>query len=777
MVDVIRVYRVGVFEDNFPFSFRGKDGRITGFAHELLIAVERVMGLRLQRVEGTTKDLYAQFSEGRIDLMQSFAQFPEREEIADFSVPYVSMAGTVFVRKALEPPRTLEDLRGRRILVHAGSLGETVLRRAGLGDSIIHVASVEEAFERVAEGEGDATMAARLTGLAILHQKKYRMITQVDLPVSGYDVRYCFGVREGDAKLLALMNEGLAVLVQTGEFNRIYQKWFGHLEPDKYTVEQIYGAVAVGLALALLVAVAAAVKQRRLRKRIVEQAEALRVSEESHRGIFEGARDGLLVLERRSEGLYVEQINPAAARLLGREASQVQGNRWAEVMASDCLLAAAVEAAIARGLTEEFEHARSADAGSLRVRVTPLVERSLVALTDVTEAAVARKRLRQQEEQLRQKQKLEAVGTLAGGVAHDFNNLLTAIMGNVELSILELGRDHPQTPGLKLALTAGKRARDLVQQILAFSRQNPPKREVVALRPLVGETIDLLRSLARGAVEFEVNLAPNLPPILADPAQVYQVLMNVGTNAVQAMRGQPGRLNFRAEVVEVGSEMQAQHPDLGLGRYVRIGLQDTGPGMTAELQRRIFEPFFTTKPPGEGTGLGLSVVHGIMQQHGGVVTLYSQVGRGTLFHLYFPVADDGAKISADAPSAPRAAGEGRVLFVDDDPAVVQTTSGMLVHLGYTVSAHTRPEEAWTEFLGNPGGFDLVISDLTMPGLNGLQLLARIRSARRAQSCVLSSGFFSEAESREALALGLVLLPKPLSYDSLGKAVAAATRRT
>lgn len=771
------MYRVGVFEDNFPFSFRDENGQVTGFAYELLGAVERVMGLRLQRVEGTTAVIYAQFAQGKIDLMQSLAQFPEREQLADFSVPYVSMAGTVFVRKELKPPRTLEDLRGRRILVHAGSLGDAILRRAGLTESIVYSRSVDEAFLQLENGTGDATLAARLTGLAMIHQQGYQAVKQVDVPVSGYDVRYCFGVREGDAKLLALMNEGLAVLVRTGEFDRIYHKWFGHLEPDKYSVEQIYGAVALGLALAFLVAVGAAVKQRRLRKRIVEQAEALRVSEESHREIFEGARDGLLVLERRGDGLVVEQINPAAARLLGREAAQVPGRPWAEVMAADPALAGAVDAAIGRGLTEEFEHERSAGAGSLRVRVTPLGARSMVALTDVTEAVVARKRLQQQEEQLRQKQKLEAVGTLAGGVAHDFNNLLTAIMGNVELSLLELGHDHPQTPGLKLALTAAKRARDLVQQILAFSRQNPPKRGVVALGPLVEETIDLLRSLARGAVEFEVSIPSNLPPILADPAQVYQVLMNVGTNAVQAMRGRPGRLNFRAEVVEVGSEMQAQHPDLGLGRYVRIGLQDTGPGMTADLQRRIFEPFFTTKPPGEGTGLGLSVVHGIMQQHGGVVTLYSQVGRGTLFHLYFPVAGDGAKISADAPSVPLVAGEGRVLFVDDDPAVVQTTSGMLVHLGYTVSAHTRPEEAWTEFLSNPGVFDLVISDLTMPGLNGLQLLARIRSARRAQSCVLSSGFFSEAESREALALGLVLLPKPLSYDSLGKAVAAATRRS
>jgi signal transduction histidine kinase len=412
------------------------------------------------------------------------------------------------------------------------------------------------------------------------------------------------------------------------------------------------------------------------------------------------------------------------------------------------------------------------------VVVNPLGERALVVLADITEQVRARARLQQQEEHLRQKQKLEAVGTLAGGVAHDFNNLLTTILGNTELALMGLPADHPEAAGLKQVLQAARRARELVRQILVFSRQAAPSREVVAVASLVEETINLLRTIARNEVEFEVKLPPDLPALLADPGQVHQVLMNIGTNAVQAMRGAPGRLTFQAEAVEVGPALRAQFPELQPGNHVRITIRDTGPGMPLEVQRRVFEPFFTTKAAGEGTGLGLSVVHGIMQQHGGAVTLHSQPGQGCQFQLYFRAAAGAARTEDGSANGlvPRGQGE-RVLFVDDDPAIAGLAGKILRQLGYAVSIHHRAETALAEWQAAPDAFAVIVSDLTMPGMNGLQLLGEVHAVRPHQPFVLISGFFSEIDSNEASSLGVAaMLPKPLSYAPLGRAVAACLGR-
>jgi signal transduction histidine kinase/ActR/RegA family two-component response regulator len=646
------VIRVGVLTDNYPYSFRDTDGVIKGFAFDLATAVERAMGLKYERVIGTTEEIRAAFRDGRIDLLQSYAQFPEREGEADFTVPYMNLAGTIIVRAGETRIHEFADLKDRQVLVHRGSLGEAVLRRAGMGTSIVYADSVDQTLIRLAQGEADATLASRLSAMSLAQRNGIKDLVALDAKIPGYEVRYCMAVRKGDHELLAQVNEGLAILVRTGRFNEIYRKWFGHLEPDKYTAEQVLAAVAGGLAIALAVAIWAAVKQSRLRRR-----------------------------------------------------------------------------------------------------------------------------LQQQEEQLRRKQKLEAVGTLARGVAHDFNNLLTAIMGNVELSLMGLPPDHPEAPGLRVALNAGRRARDLVQQILTFSRQTAPRREVVALPPLIDETVNLLRTLAQDAVTFEIQLPAGLPPVLADPAQMHQVLMNLGTNAVQAMRGRPGRLTFTGEAVTIGTELREQQVELKPGHYVRIGIQDTGPGMTEEVRRRVFEPFFTTKKTGEGTGLGLAVVHGIMEQHAGAVTLYSDVGRGSRFNLYFPAAP------APEPAAPeagalRVSGRGeRVLLVDDDPAVIDTGRKMFERLGYRVSAHTTPEAALAEYRARPGTFDLVFSDLTMPGMSGLHLLAAVRALRADQAFVLCSGLFSDSDRQAAAQHGVsVFVPKPLSVAALNEAAVEALRQ-
>ena len=773
--DEPRVVRVGTLTDNYPFSFRDKDGQVTGFAFDLINEIEAVMPIRFDRVVGVTKDINQAFREGQIDVQQSYAHFPERESEADFSVPYLTMSGAIIVRKGDRRITDLADLRGKKVPVHRGSMGEMVLRKAGLGDSVHYAESVEEALRMVDEGEADATLATRLTALSRAHYFGLKNIRALDVRVEGFDVRYCIAVRDGDRELLARINEGLAVLVRTGRFDALYRKWFGHVEPVGYTLEQVLLAVAGGLSLALAVALWAAVRQRRLRRQIIRQAAELQASEERYRGVFEGAPDGLLVLEpaARPQDTTIVQVNPEARKMLQTGSGPAPGARLRGVLGGDARLLEQILAAVTAGRAAEFEHERPGASGWWRVSVSPLGARFLLALQDITTQTLDRQRLRQQEEHMRHSQKIEAIGTLAGGIAHDFNNLLTAIMGNTQISLMNLPPDHPETGSLEQVLKASRRAQQLVKQILTFSRRSEASRQTVRVRPLVEEVIGFLRAVARGAVEFEHHSTAGELRILADPAQIHQVLMNIGTNALQAMRGAPGRLTFSEEVVTLEAGNLPQ-PGLRPGRHVHVTVRDTGPGMSREIMERIFEPFFTTKPMGEGTGLGLSVVHGIMQQHDGAVTVDSEPGRGTTFHLYFPTVDDSGAAAGEDPGAPVPAGRGQfVLFVDDDPAIVEAVRKILQRLGYAVSAHLRADEAVAEFEATPDRFALVLSDLTMPGVNGLQLAARVRALRPQLPLVLTSGFWGEADLAEARRLQVTAtLHKPLTYEMIGRTMAA-----
>jgi two-component system cell cycle sensor histidine kinase/response regulator CckA len=766
--------RLGVLRDNYPFSFVGADGRMQGFSYELMREVELVMGLRFERVEGMTKEINAAFLDGRIDMLQSFADFPEREATVDFSVPYLTMGGAIFVGKDVSSVRTLADLHGRRILVHKNSLGETVLRKAGLGEFIVYVDSVEDALGKLERGEGDATLAARLTGLALAYHRGLKRVKIVPGKVDGFEVRYCVAVKEGEGRLLAQINEGLAVLVRTGRFDALYRKWFSQVEPVGYTFEQVLLAVAVGLTLALVVALWAVWRQRRLHRQIARQATELRAGEERYRGLFEGAPDGLLLLEAATgmKDAVIVQTNPSARRLLQIGSGPAPGTRLSAVLGGDSVLADRLVVAVATGRAVEFEHEKPGAAGWWRVSASPLGGRLLVSLRDITEQTQARQRLQKQDEHMRHTQKIEAIGTLAGGIAHDFNNLLTSIMGNTQLTLLNLPPGHPEIASLEQVMKAGRRAQQLVKQILTFSRRSEASRNLVKISPLIEEAMGFLRSVARGTVEFEHRADAADTEILADPAQVHQVLMNIGTNALQAMRGTPGRLAFVEEIVEPDHEAQIQH-GLKPGRYLRVTVQDTGPGMTRDVLDRIFEPFFTTKPLGEGTGLGLSVVHGIMQQHDGGVTVTSEPGRGTRFQLYFPVTRGTAVAPSDEPAGAIVSGLGQsLLLVDDDPSIVETVKKILQRLGYAVSAHLRADEALVQFEAAPDRFALALSDLTMPGLNGLQFAARVRALRPELPLVLVSGYWGESDLVEARRLNVTAtLHKPLTYDMLGRLVA------
>ena len=397
-----------------------------------------------------------------------------------------------------------------------------------------------------------------------------------------------------------------------------------------------------------------------------------------------------------------------------------------------------------------------------------MVYRVVGTAEDITER-------RKLEDQFRQSQKLEAIGTLAGGIAHDFNNILGAIIGYTELIKMSLvGKNEAAIGHLDAVLQASRRAVSLVRQILTFSRQEDHGRIPVQLGHVVDEPLKLLRATLPATIRLEEAFADDLPTVLADPTQIHQIVMNLGTNAAHAMNDRPGRLRVMLEKVVIDEQMAKGNASLHPGLYARLTVSDTGSGMNAETVQRIFEPFFTTKPPGEGTGLGLSVVHGIMRNHEGAVTVYSQPGEGTVFHMYFPAyAHDASDAVARPAEVPKGSGE-RILFVDDEKPLALLGQSLLESLGYVVMAGTQVQEMLARVKADPAGFDLIVTDLAMPEMTGTEFAAQILKIRPDLPIILATGYTASLTFERAQALGIrELLIKPLTRESLGLAVQRA----
>jgi PAS domain S-box-containing protein len=392
-------------------------------------------------------------------------------------------------------------------------------------------------------------------------------------------------------------------------------------------------------------------------------------------------------------------------------------------------------------------------------------------IVGVAEDITERKQL---EEQYRQAQKMEAIGTLAGGIAHDFNNILTAIIGYTELASMIAEGNSKLRVYLGAVIQAASRATGLIRQILTFSRQQPQERLPIKLPPIVEETIKLLRATIPTTIEFDTSIAADSPTVLADANQIHQILMNLGTNAWYAMKSRTGRLQIRLENCVVDEAMAAAHPSLRPGLHARISVSDTGCGMDKETLRRVFEPFFTTKPPGEGTGLGLAVVHGIMDSHDGTVTVSSAPGEGTTFSIYFP-AYEGEAIPPPVKEGPVPRGNGeRILVVDDEEVLALLAQRALTALGYEAEFATQPTAALDMVRDDPQRFALVITDQTMPSMTGLLLASQIRQIRPGLPVIMMTGYTAPLMADRVASAGIrELLLKPITIRALGVAVKAA----
>jgi len=500
-----------------------------------------------------------------------------------------------------------------------------------------------------------------------------------------------------------------------------------------------------------------------------QRNEQLRLSEARLEAVINSSLDAIICVDKDQR---ITVFNPTAAALFQCPSSQALGSPL-ERFFPNAEHVLAHNQISTQALLGEM-NALTAGGKRLAVEVSLSFEKhpdgdtTTLFARDLTSRKRAEAHRNMLEGQLRESQKMQAVGTMAGGIAHDFNNILSAILGNLELAKEDAGADSPALVSLHEIEKAGRRARDLVRQILTFSRNETPRRRPVSLAEVVVETERLLRVTMPPAVELHLHINDNTPVVLADATQVEQAVLNLCTNAIQAIGDERGT---------VGIELAGVIPDarlcerLGLvpGRYAMLAVRDSGKGIDDETLLRIFEPFFTTKEVGQGTGLGLAVVHGVMRSHAGAVDVQSAPGLGSVFTLYFPAtAALTTPVTVEAPKPGNVQGQGKhVMYVDDDHALVFLVERLLRRRGFRVSGFSDPHRAAAELRANAQAYDLLVTDYNMPGYCGVDLVREARLIRPDLPVALASGYVTAEIEQSAIAEGArALIHKPNDAEEL-----------
>ena len=491
--------------------------------------------------------------------------------------------------------------------------------------------------------------------------------------------------------------------------------------------------------------------------------QALQRSEEKYRSMMESMKDASYIC---SSDLHIEYMNTAMINRTGADATGELCYKAIYDMDKKCSWC--VFDKIKKGDHVDYEVADPKDNHYYSV-TNSLISHSngtiskLTIFHDITQ-------IKNIEAQLQQAQKMESIGTLAGGIAHDFNNILFPIVGYTEMLLADVPEDSPLREGLKEIYTSSLRARSLVKQILTFSHQDNTDLILMKIQPIAKEALKLIRSTIPTTIESQQDINPDCGVIKADPTQIHQIVMNLATNAYHAMEEKGGELKVSLKQIELG-EYDIITPDMAPGVYACLTVADTGVGMDKKLTDKIFDPFFTTKAIGRGTGMGLSVVHGIVLSMGGTIHVYSEPGKGTQFHVYLPIEKSFSETQVTQATIPIRGGTEHILFVDDEEVILQMETLMLERLGYQVTSRTSSLEALEAFRKNPDKFDLVITDLAMPNMAGDKLSAELTKIRPDIPVLLCTGFSEKMSEEKATSMGIKgFLLKPIIMKDLAQKI-------
>jgi two-component system cell cycle sensor histidine kinase/response regulator CckA len=748
---------VGAFSDAFPYSYLDSDGHLAGFSVDVLDAVARAVNLRIERVVGPAVQIRERFKNGEFELLQYHGMSGGTQPAyAEFSVPFLSLQGCIYVRSGGRIHQ-LNDLDGQPFgMIGTTGQGERLLKENNIRPRIVEMSSQETLLEKISSSEIAGGFLSQLTEVSVSRKLHLNNITMLGRPFNGYEIRQAFAVHAGDAELLERLNEGLAIIHHSGEYDRIYRAHFSQFGSYILSVDELELYASLALALGFVVALWGYFRQRKLRKELSGQASKLAEQGALLQALYDNIPMAMTVIETGPPGPRVLSMNRQACLLYSIDSKE-------GVQALDSL---AVSEHIRRHLGEAASHPPGADSVStgeialksgkriIETTAVPLASpegtptrRTCVLVEDVTERKL-------QEAEVGRSRKLRAVGELVGGIAHEFNNLLTPVMlkaGEIQISRPD---DAELQQDIEVIVQAVQRTAELTRRLLTFGRKADHRAESVRLKAIAAGCFDLLRHTVDRRINWEYLIPDDLPALYFNATDLNQILLNLLLNARDALLERLSGRNPTNWAPKITVEAAQYPPDAYAapagqnGRAIlgwqRLSVRDNGLGMPADVVERIFEPFFTTKDVGKGTGLGLATVWHLANDAGGHVTVESVLGTGSEFHIFLPVWPSTEKPKpVEAPKAPVKAV--RLLLIEDESLVARPIIQVLERHGHKVRYFENGLDAWQHLEGNLGAYDLLIIDVNLPGMNGVDIVTRARERDFQGRIFMVSGRFTSSD--------------------------------
>jgi PAS domain S-box-containing protein len=774
--------RVG---NNPPLHFF--DGGNKGICVEYFNLIAELVGLQVEYVHGVSwSDALSNIKNQEvIDLLLTGKKSAERRLYMRFSDDYLLMPWVVFSRTESDFISSINDLNGKIVAVEKNYVMQEILMSEYSTINLLVKNSPVETLHAVASGEADAYIGNLAISTYIINKHNLANL-KVASPAPFGNHNQAFVVRNDWPELVSILNKAI-VAIPASELSRLRNKWFNVKFDYGISKSDVFKWLGTIVGISAIFLLAFAYRNRTLRLEITKRKkveEELKEVSLQQKEAVKAANVGLWDWNFQKNKVHFSKEWKNQIGYTDTEISD-DSTEWKSRVhpedlrpTLDAINKSILERKQNHYVEFRFRHKNGSylwimAQGSVFEDENGEPVRMVGSHIDITAQKMAENEKDELEHRLQQAQKMEAIGTLAGGIAHDFNNLLGVILGYADLARDDAPPGTDFDKDLEEIYVAANRAKDLVKQILAFSRQTEVEHLHMKLQPLIQESLGMLRSTIPSTIAITADIDPQCGAVLADPSQVHQILMNLCTNAYHAMETTGGTLSVALKTVCIEPDDKNMLLHLLAGEYVKFTVADTGVGIGPDVIPKIFDPYFTTKEVGKGTGMGLAIIHGVMKECGGAITVDSKLGQGAAFHVYFPVVKEvTVPVTQEQEDIPR--GTERVLLVDDEPILADMGKDMLERLGYHVTVQYDSSQALEVFQNNPKQFDLVITDQTMPGMTGVDLARKMLAIQAAIPIILCTGYSNLINDESIKGLGIKEFAlKPLSKNAIATLIRKA----